>query len=79
MFVGTAELTRLQDPYWALRSEIPEIFKRRIVLMRSVSFPLTDQQQLYTVTVDRVSFILFHLISFLYFINAVRWVNRKAG
>ena len=29
MFVGTAELTRLQDPNCALRSEIPEIFKRR--------------------------------------------------
>ena len=67
MLVGTAELTRLQGPNCAL--EGPEIFERRIVLIRSVSFPFPDQQHLYAVH-RRKNFTFFHSISFLYFINA---------
>jgi len=72
VLVGTTELTRLKNPNCALRSEIPEIFKRRIVLIRSVSFPFPDQQHLYTVH-RRKNFVLllFFSVSFLYFIKTL--------
>jgi hypothetical protein len=46
VLVGASELTRLQDPNCALRSEVPELFTRRTISIRPVSFPLPDQQHL---------------------------------
>ena len=48
--LGTAELTKLQDPNCAQRvvpfsrSAVPELFKRNNVLIGPVSFPFPDHQ-----------------------------------
>jgi hypothetical protein len=67
VLVGTGELTRLQDTNCALRSGIPEIFRRRIVLIRSVSFPFPDQQRLYT-SQHRKKFLLY-FVQFQFYIS----------
>jgi hypothetical protein len=67
VLVGIGEVTKLLDPNSALRSEIPEMFKRRIVLIRSVSFPFPDQQHLYTVH-RRKNFISLYFTQFQVYI-----------
>jgi hypothetical protein len=68
VLVGTADLTRLKLRNCARRPEIPEIFKRRIVLTRSVFFPFPDQQHLYTVHRGK-KFILLYFRQFRLYIS----------
>jgi len=80
VLVGTAELTRLQDPNCTLSSEIPEIFKRRVLLIRSVSFPFPEQQHLYTAHRSK-SFVLlyFILLNFIFMFYKCCLLGKQEG
>ena len=76
MLVGTAKLTRLQDPNCTLSSEIPEIFKHRIVIIQCVSFPFPNNS---TSTRRNVVRVFFMLLKFIFIFHKRCLLGKQEG